>query len=91
MSALTDARNLSELAAVGDDDGLLGGAAAAADGLDGLDDVLPLDDLAEDDVLAVEPWCHDGGQEELHRALTSEMALETQDGAYSGSFLQVGW
>merc|ERR1719335_309393 len=36
-----------------------------ADGLDGLDDVHALDDLAEDDVLAVEPRGLDGADEEL--------------------------
>jgi hypothetical protein len=59
------ARDLRELAAVGDLD-LLGGAAGAGpDLLDGLDDVHALDDLAEDDVLAVEPGGGDGADEEL--------------------------
>ena len=49
--------------------GGLDGAAAGAAGLDGLDDALRLGvvvrDLAEDDVAAVEPRGHDGGDEEL--------------------------
>jgi hypothetical protein len=48
---------------------VLGGAAAAADGLDGLDDLVRLDiavgDAAEDDVLAVQPRGDNGGDEEL--------------------------
>merc|ERR1711879_467995 len=44
---------------------LLGLAGLGADALDGLDDVLTLDDFAEDDVLAIEPWAWDGGDEEL--------------------------
>jgi hypothetical protein len=40
---------------------------AGAGGLEGLDDVerLLVGDLAEDDVLAIEPAGHDGGDEEL--------------------------
>jgi hypothetical protein len=44
-----------QLAGVGDGDGLLGGATGGADALDGLDNVETLDDLAEDNVLAVQP------------------------------------
>ena len=44
----------------------LGGLAGlGADTLDGLDNVKTLDDLAEDDVLAVEPRGLDGADEEL--------------------------
>lgn len=48
---------------------VLDGAAAAAAGLDRLDDLVRLDvavrDTAEDDVLAVKPRGDDGGDEEL--------------------------
>jgi hypothetical protein len=48
---------------------VLDGARVATAGLDGLDDALRLDivigDLAEDDVLAVQPRGHDSGDEEL--------------------------
>lgn len=48
---------------------VLDGARVAATGLDGPDHAHRLDvvlgDLAEDDVLAVEPRCDDGGDEEL--------------------------
>jgi hypothetical protein len=48
---------------------ILNGAATAADGLDGLDDLVRLDiavgDAAEDDVLAVQPRGDNGGDEEL--------------------------
>jgi len=48
---------------------VLDGAGVAAAGLDGLDDALRLDiivgNLAEDDVLAVQPGGNDGGDEEL--------------------------
>jgi hypothetical protein len=54
-----------QLAGVGDGDGLLGGAAGGADLLDGLDNVETLDDLAEDDVLSVQPRGLDGADEEL--------------------------
>merc|ERR1719313_924096 len=55
----------SELAAVRDDAGLLGGAARTADGLAGLDNVHALADFAEDGVLPVQPGGHNGGDEEL--------------------------
>jgi hypothetical protein len=60
-----DQRDLGELSAVSDLDHLGGGAVAGAHLLDGLDDVHALDDLAEDDVLAVEPRGRDGADEEL--------------------------
>jgi hypothetical protein len=44
----------------------LGGLAGlGSDALDGLDDIEALDDLAEDDVLSVEPRGLDGADEEL--------------------------
>ena len=54
-----------ELAAVRDDALLRGGAALGAAALESLDDIHALNDLAEDDVLAIEPWAWDGGDEEL--------------------------
>ena len=54
-----------QLAGVGNGDGLLGGAAGGTDALDGLDNVETLDDLAENDVLAVQPRGLDGTDEEL--------------------------
>jgi len=53
------------LAAVGDQDLLGGLAALGAEGLNLLDGVHALDNLAEDDVLAVEPGGLGGAQEEL--------------------------
>ena len=48
------------------DDDLLGGLAAlGAERLDLLDDLHALNDLSENDVLAVQPRALDGGQEEL--------------------------
>jgi hypothetical protein len=44
---------------------LAGGATLGADGLAGLDHVHAFDDLAEDNVLAVEPRGLDGAEEEL--------------------------
>ena len=57
--------HLGELTAVGNDNGLLGGTAAAAHGLAGGDDLHALRHLTEDGVLAVKPGGHDGGDEEL--------------------------
>jgi len=54
-----------ELTAIGDDDGLAGGAGLGTDGLDGLDDLHTLGDGAEDAVLAIQPLGLDGAQEEL--------------------------
>ena len=54
-----------ELAAVKDDAWLHGGAGLGTLLLELLDDVHTLDNLAEDDVLAIEPWAWDGGDEEL--------------------------
>jgi hypothetical protein len=48
-------KHLRKLTAVGDDDLGLGGAGGRTVGLDLLDNVKALDDLAEDDVLAVQP------------------------------------
>lgn len=60
----SEARRLA-LTAVGDGDGGLGLARAGTLGLDTLDNVHTLDDLAEDDVLAVQPGGDNGGDEEL--------------------------
>jgi len=57
--------NLRELTAVGDDDGLGGGAGLRADGLDGLDDVHTSGDVSEDAMLAIQPVGLDGAQEKL--------------------------
>jgi hypothetical protein len=54
-----------QLARLLDGDGLGGLSGLGADLLDGLDDVETLDDLAEDDVLTVEPRGLDGADEEL--------------------------
>jgi len=54
-----------QLAAVRNGDGLLSGAVLGADLLDGLDDLKTLNNLAEDDVLAVQPGGLDGADEEL--------------------------
>jgi len=56
---------LTELSAVGNDDGRTGGSRLGADSLDGLDDVHAAGDSAVDDVLAVEPVGLDGAEEEL--------------------------
>lgn len=58
--------NLADLAAVSDDDRRAGLAARRADGLDRLNDVHALGDLAEHHVLAVQPGGDHGAQEELH-------------------------
>jgi len=54
-----------DLARVGDLDLLAGLAGLGSNALDVLDDVLALDDLAEDDVLSVKPRAGNGGNEEL--------------------------
>lgn len=54
-----------QLAALVNDDLLGGGTIAAAKLLNLLDNVHAIGDLAEDDVLAIEPAGHDGGDEEL--------------------------
>ena len=59
------ATHLSQLAAVGDLDGAAGCARARPLGLDRLDQVHPLDDLAEDAVLAVQMGGGHGGDEKL--------------------------
>ena len=55
------------LTRLGDLDLCLWCTRAGAEGLDGLDDLhrLVVGDLAEDDVLAVQPARHDGGDEKL--------------------------
>ena len=58
-------RCLRELTAVRNDNGLLGGTAAAAHGLAGGDDLHALNNLTENGVLAVKPGGHNGGDEEL--------------------------
>ena len=82
------------LAAVCDDNLLRGLAALRSDALDRLDNVHPLDHLAEDDVAPVEPRSLDGADEELravgartsvgHRqdALTSVLELEVLVGEF---------
>lgn len=55
LSAACLCKHLGELTAVGNDDLGLGGAGGGTVGLDLLDNVKALDDLAEDDVLAVQP------------------------------------
>jgi len=59
------ARHLSDLATVNDLDLHGGGPAASPDLLDGLDHVHALHNLAEHDMLAVEPWGRHGADEEL--------------------------
>jgi hypothetical protein len=54
-----------QLARLLDGDGLGGLSGLGADLLDGLDDVETLDNLAEDNVLAIEPRGLDGADEEL--------------------------
>jgi len=54
-----------QLAGLLDGDRLSGLAAGGADALDSLDDVKALDNLTEDNVLAVEPRGLDGADEEL--------------------------
>jgi hypothetical protein len=49
LSASRPCKHLSKLTAVGDDDLSLGGTGGGTVGLDLLDDVKALDDLAEDD------------------------------------------
>ncbi len=56
---------LLELAGRGDDHRLGGRAGLRADRLDRRDDVHALQDATKDDVLAVEPRGHHGGDEEL--------------------------
>ena len=54
-----------QFSAIGDDDGFARLAVRPPHGLHRLHDVEALDDLAEHDVLAVEPWRGDGDDEEL--------------------------
>lgn len=65
----SDRSNRLQLTAVGDGGLEAGGdlAGGGTDGLEGLDDLhgLGVSDLAEDDVLAIEPAGDDGGDEEL--------------------------
>ena len=76
-----------ELAAVSDDDAGLGAAALAALRLHLLDDVHALDDLAEDDVLVVEPRGHNGGDEELRAVGCEAVSKCTVAKARAGSVL----
>ena len=55
---------LFELSAVLDGDGVAGLATVGALGLDLLDNILSLEDLAEDDVTAIEPGGLDSGDED---------------------------
>ena len=65
------------LARLGNDD-LLSGAVLSAllDVLDGVDDVHTLQDLSEDDVAAIEPASHNGG-DELKRLISTSMTCKT--------------
>jgi hypothetical protein len=73
---------VESLLLAGLDDGrgvlVLDGAGVAATGLDGPDDALGLDiivgNLAEDDVLAIEPRGDDGGDEELGAVAVAALA-----------------
>ena len=60
-----NARDHSALAAVGDDDLFRGLPGLGAEAFDLLDDVHPLDDLAEHNVLSVEPLGLGGAEEKL--------------------------
>ena len=60
-------KNLRELSAVGDNDGLGCLAAAAADALNSLDDLHALGHVAEHNVLAVQPGGGDSAEEELRQ------------------------
>jgi hypothetical protein len=50
-----------------DDNLCAGGTRSRSNTLDGLDDVHTLDDLAEDDVLAIEPGCLGGTEEDCDK------------------------
>ena len=63
------------LTRIGDGDLVLGLAGLRAFSLDGLDDILAGDDFSEDDVLAIEPWAGNGGDEELRSAGEEEARL----------------
>lgn len=65
LSASRPRKHLSKLATVGNGDLGLGGAAGGTVGLDLLDDVHTLNDLAEDDVLAIQPGGLLSADEEL--------------------------
>jgi len=54
-----------QLTTVGNGNSLAGGTVSGSDLLDGLDNIETLLDLAEDDVLAVQPAGLDGADEEL--------------------------
>jgi len=58
-------RKRLKLTTVGNDDLLGSGARLGAEGLDLLDDIHACGDIAEDDVLAIEPVGLDGTEEEL--------------------------
>jgi len=63
--ALRSKRCLGELATVGDNNALGGGARAGANGLHGAEDVVTSGELTEDNVLAVEPRGVSSADEEL--------------------------
>ena len=67
MEISVEVRNtyILELTAVSDDDGLLQRARLGAETLDLLDKIHTFSDLAENNVLAVQPGCNNGGDEEL--------------------------
>jgi hypothetical protein len=64
-----------QLAGLLDGDGLGGLSGLRSDALDGLDDVKALDDLSEDNVLAVQPGGLHGADEKLGAVAESLLAL----------------
>ena len=64
-----------QLTAVGNGNSLAGGTVSGSDLLDGLDNIETLLDLAEDDVLAVQPAGLDGADEELGAVCVYESGL----------------
>ena len=73
MSASRPCKHLSKLATVGDGDLSRGLTVGRTVGLDLLDDIQTLNDLAEDDVLAIQPTGLLGADEELG-AVASELS-----------------
>ena len=72
--------HLFELSAILDGDGVAGLATVGALGLDLLDNVLSLEDLAEDDVTAIEPGGLDGGDEDCcHFSRSAHSKVKTEE------------